>query len=89
MDRKHKTSKRLYEVDDFNNLKEMLANTKEKYADRVAFKFKTEVPGKLRTETHGEFIDKINALPVIEETDTKRVCQLLCYCLILYITKLR
>ena len=62
MDRKHKTSKRLYEVDDFKNLKEMLANTKEKYSERVAFKFKTEVPGKLRTETHGEFIEKINAL---------------------------
>ena len=62
MDRKHKTSERLYEVDDFKNLKEMLANTKEKYADRVAFKFKTEIPGKLRTETHGEFVDKINAL---------------------------
>ena len=62
MNRKHRTSKRLYQVDEFNNLKEMLANTKEKFSNQVAFKFKTEVPGKLRTETHGEFNEKINAL---------------------------
>ena len=36
MDRKHKQSKRLYEPDDYKNLKEMLANSKEKYGERPA-----------------------------------------------------
>lgn len=62
MDRRHKTSKRLYETQNFTNLKEMLANTREKYSEEVAFKFKTEVPGKLRTEKYNEFLDKIDAL---------------------------
>ena len=62
MDRRHKTSTRIYETDEFDNLKEMLANTKEKYSGEVAFKFKTEIPGKLRVEKYGEFIDKIDAL---------------------------
>lgn len=62
MDRKHKVAKKLYEYDDFKNLKEMLSNSREKYGDCAAFKFKTEIPGKLRTETYSEFIDKIEAL---------------------------
>ena len=62
MDRKHKKSERLYEVDDYNNLKEMMKNSKEKYANEVAFKFKTEIPGKLRTVNSEEFTDKVDAL---------------------------
>lgn len=62
MDRKHKKSEILYEVDEYNNLKEMMKNSKEKYANEVAFKFKTEIPGKLRTESYEEFTDKIDAL---------------------------
>lgn len=62
MDRKHKKSKRIFEADKLENLKEMLINTREKYSDEVAFKFKTEIPGKLRTEKYSEFLDKIDAL---------------------------
>ena len=62
MDRKHKCSERLYEVDDFKNIKEMLENSKEKYGEETVFKFKTEVPGKLRTENYKDFIDKVEAL---------------------------
>ena len=62
MDRKHKVAKKLYKYDDFKNLKEMLSNSKEKYGDNAAFKFKTEIPGKLRTETYAEFADKVDAL---------------------------
>ena len=62
MDRKHKVSPRLYQYDDFKNLKEMLLNSKEKYGEYPAFKFKTEVPGKLRTESYSEFVDKVEAL---------------------------
>jgi len=62
MDRKHKKSEKLYEVDDFKNLKEMMQNSKEKFGEEAAFKFKTEIPGKLRTENYNEFCDKIDAL---------------------------
>ena len=62
MDRKHKVAKKLYQYDDFKNLKEMLLNSKEKYGNNAAFKFKTEIPGKLRIETYSEFIDKVDAL---------------------------
>ena len=62
MDRKHKVSPRLYNYDDFKNLKEMLSNSREKYGEHPAFKFKTEIPGKLREESYIEFTDKVNAL---------------------------
>lgn len=62
MDRKHKKSERLYEVDNYSNLKEMMANSREKYGEEPAFKFKTEIPGKLRTESYNEFTEKIDAL---------------------------
>ena len=62
MDRKHKVAKKLYKYDDFKNLKEMLSNSKEKYGDNAAFKFKTEIPGKLRTESYAEFVEKVDDL---------------------------
>lgn len=62
MDRKHKRSEMLYQPEEFKNIKEMLENSKKKYGEEVAFKFKTEVPGKLRTESYNEFIDKVEAL---------------------------
>ena len=62
MDRKHKVSPKLYEYDDFKNLKEMIYNSKEKYGECTAFKFKTEIPGKFRIENYNEFVDKIDAL---------------------------
>lgn len=62
MDRKHKSCKRLYQPDEFKNLKEMLANTREKYGECAAHKFKTEIPGKLRIETYNQYIDNIEAL---------------------------
>lgn len=62
MDRKHKKSEKLYEVDNYSNLKEMMANSREKYGEEPAFKFKTEIPGKLRTESYNEFAEKIDAL---------------------------
>lgn len=62
MDRKHKVCKRLYEYDDYKNLKEMIINAREKFGECVAFKFKTDVPGKLRIETYKDFVDKVEAL---------------------------
>ena len=62
MDRKHKVSPKLIEYDEFNNLKEMIYNSREKFGEFPAFKFKTEIPGKFRTENYKDFVDKIDAL---------------------------
>ncbi len=47
---------------EFTDLKDMLNKTEEMYKDRPAYKFKTEVPGKLRIITHKEYRDQIKAL---------------------------
>lgn len=62
MDRKHKVSEKLYGYDDYKNLKEMLNNSKEKYGKCVAYKFKTEIPGKFREKTFDEVSEEVNAL---------------------------
>ena len=58
----YKGCKRLYQVDKVQNLKELLQQTERKYQDKVAFKFKTETPGKFRTKTYGEYVEEINSL---------------------------
>lgn len=62
MDRKHKVAEKIYEYDDYKNLKEMMINSREKFGDCAAFKFKTEIPGKFRIETYKEFVNKVEAL---------------------------
>ena len=49
----------------FTDLKDMLNKTREIYADRPAYIFKTDEPGKFRTITHGEFRDEIDALGTV------------------------
>ena len=46
----------------FTDLKDMLKQTGEVYAERPAYMFKTETPGKFRTITHKEFRNQINQL---------------------------
>ena len=46
----------------FKDLKDMLKQTGEAYADRPAYMFKTENEGEFRTITHKEFRNEINAL---------------------------
>ena len=46
----------------FKDLKDMLKQTGEAYADRPAYMFKTEKEGEFRTITHKEFRNEINAL---------------------------
>lgn len=46
----------------FKDLKDMLKQTGEVYADRPAYMFKTEKEGEFRTITHKEFRNEINAL---------------------------
>ena len=46
----------------FNNLKEVINNTKEKYGDKTAFKFKDEKTKEMSYMTYNEYVDEINAL---------------------------
>lgn len=58
----HKGCERLFEIEKVNNLKEMIQRTERLYKDEVAFKFKTNTPGVLKTKTYAEYIDEINCL---------------------------
>lgn len=52
----------IYEFVKYKDLKDMLKKTGEKYVDRPAFIFKTDVEGEFKEITHKEFRDEINAL---------------------------
>lgn len=54
--------KPIYNVNKFNDLKEMLQKTGEEFGDKPAYIFKTEEEGKFRKITHREFRDDINCL---------------------------
>ena len=60
--REHVRCKRLHDVKKFENLKELLQNTRKEYGDEVAFKFKTDTPGVFREEKYNEYLDSIEAL---------------------------
>ncbi len=53
--------KRIYKWEKYENLKEMLRITGEKFGSKPAYVFKTDKEGVLRTITHKEFRDDINA----------------------------
>lgn len=52
----------IHEFMKFENLKEMLIKSGEKFSDRPAYMFKTDEPGKFREITHKEFRYDINCL---------------------------
>ncbi len=52
----------IYKVEKYENIKEMLKKTGEKFGDMPAYKFKTEDPEKFTYITHKEFRDDINNL---------------------------
>ena len=54
--------KRIYKCEKYENLKEMMKSTGEKFGSKPAYVFKTDKEGVLRTITHKEFRDDINAL---------------------------
>ena len=53
---------RLYQAPKFNNIKEIIEYTKERYGDSIAFKFKTENVGEFKELTYNSYIDSVNAL---------------------------
>ena len=52
----------IHKVEKYENLKEMLEKSGQKYGERPAYLFKTEKPGEFTTITHTEFRQEINAL---------------------------
>ena len=54
--------KPIHKFVEFKDLKDMLKKSGEKYGDRPAYMFRTDIPGKFREITHKEFRDEINAL---------------------------
>ena len=54
--------KRIHEIIEIKNLKDMLKKSGEIYGDRPAYKFKTEEEGKFDIITHKEFREMVDAL---------------------------
>ena len=54
--------KPIHKFTEFRDLKDMLEITGKRYADRPAYIFRTETPGKFKEITHKEFRDEIKAL---------------------------
>ena len=61
-DREHVSCKPINEVDKISNLKEMLSNTRKKFGDEVAFKFKTNQPGVFEEKLYKDYLDEIDGL---------------------------
>ena len=54
--------KPIYKMPKYENIKEMLEKTGEKYGDRPAYKFKTEKEGQFREITHKQVREEVNYL---------------------------
>ena len=61
-ERKHTRTKKLYEPQKFNNIKEIINNTQEKFGDKPAFKIKTGKEGEFKLINYKDYIDDVNAL---------------------------
>ena len=55
-------NERLHSYIEIENIKDMLKKSEEKFADRPAFKFKTENPDEFRVITYKEFVKQVNSL---------------------------
>ncbi len=54
--------KGIHEYTKITDLKDMIGKSAKKYGDKVAFKFKTETPGKFREKSYKEFVNEVNEL---------------------------
>ena len=52
----------VYKVEKFTDIKDMLKKSGEKYGERPAYIFRTDVPGKFREITHKEFRKQVDEL---------------------------
>ena len=53
---------KVFEAKKFNNLKEMINNTKVEFGSDIAFKFKADNSDEITTMSYNDYIDEINAL---------------------------
>ena len=61
-ERKHTCTKKLYEPQKFNNIKEIINNTQEKFGNKPAFKMKTEKEGEFKEISYKDYIDEVKSL---------------------------
>ena len=59
-ERIYKGCERIFEAQKFENLKQILSNTKEQFGSNPAFKFKT--PDSMKIMNYDEYIEEIEAL---------------------------
>ena len=52
---------KVFDATKFNNLKEMINNTKKEFGNEIAFKFKGQ-DGEITTMSYDDYIDEINSL---------------------------
>lgn len=53
---------KIFSAKKFNNLKEIINNTKSEFGNEVAFKFKNDKTSEITTMTYNEYIDEVNSL---------------------------
>lgn len=58
----HRKCKPRRPVDDFSNLKEMIANTRKRFGNLNAFMYKTEAPDVYTYMTYNEYLDEVDSL---------------------------
>ena len=54
--------KPVYKVEKYTDIRDMLRKSGERYGERPAYIFRTDVPGKFREITHKEFRNQVNQL---------------------------
>ena len=61
-ERKHTCTKKLYDPQKFNNIKEIINNSQEKFGNKPAFKMKTDKEGEFKEISYKDYIDEVNSL---------------------------
>ena len=54
--------KKIYDYEEVKNIKQLIKRSEEKYAEEIAFKFKTDKEGIFETKTYKQYIEEIKAL---------------------------
>ncbi len=57
-----KKRKKIHEIEKIIDLKDMINKSAEKFGDKPAFKYKTDIPGEFNVITFAQFYEEINAL---------------------------
>ena len=55
-------NERIHDYVEIKSLKDMITKTRKEFGDETAFKFKTDVEGRIRTMKYNEFLDEVDSL---------------------------